>query len=68
MECLLPYFNMVTAPRETVGLERMSHYRGVGLERFTDTIYVCLLTFSLWRSNWCINHLWVLHNYCDSSH
>ena len=24
MECLLPYFNMVTAPRETVGLERMS--------------------------------------------
>ena len=22
MECLLPYFNMVTVPHETVGLER----------------------------------------------
>ena len=34
MKCLLPYFNMVTAPHQTVGLERMSDYRGVGLERF----------------------------------
>ena len=34
MECLLPYFNMVTVPHQTVGLERMSDYRGVGLQRF----------------------------------
>ena len=33
-ECLLPYFNMVTLPHEMVGLERMSNYRGVKLERF----------------------------------
>ena len=34
MECLLPYFSMVTVPHEMVGLERMLDYRGVGLERF----------------------------------
>ena len=37
MECLLPYFNMVTVPHKTVGLERMSNYRGVGIERFHCT-------------------------------
>ena len=31
MECLSPYANMVT--HEMVGLERMSGYRGVGLQR-----------------------------------
>ena len=34
MECLLPYISMVTAPHKMVGLERMSDYRGVGLQRF----------------------------------
>ena len=34
MEGLLPYFNMVTVPHKMVELERMSDYRGVGLERF----------------------------------
>ena len=37
MECLLPYFNVVTVPHNMVGLERMSDYRGVGLERFNCT-------------------------------
>ena len=32
-ECLLAYFNMVTAPHKMVGLERMPDYRGVGLQR-----------------------------------
>ena len=36
-ECLLPYFNMVTVPHQTFGLERISDYRGVGLERFHCT-------------------------------
>ena len=34
MECLLPYFCMVTVPHMMVGLERMLEYRGVGLARF----------------------------------
>ena len=34
MEGLLPHFNMVTVPHRTVGLERMSDYRGVGLARY----------------------------------
>ena len=33
MECLLPYFCMVTVPHIMVGLERMLDYRGVRLER-----------------------------------
>ena len=37
MECLLPYFNIVTIPYKMVGLERMSDYVGVGLERFCCT-------------------------------
>ena len=28
------YFNMVTVPHEMVGVERMSDYRGVRLQRF----------------------------------
>ena len=34
MECLLPYLCMVTVAHIMVGLERMSDYRDVGLERF----------------------------------
>ena len=34
MECLLPYLCMVTVPHIMVRLERMSDYRGIGLERF----------------------------------
>ena len=37
MECLLPYFSMVTVPHIMVGLERMLDYRGVGLKRFHCT-------------------------------
>ena len=37
MEGLLSNFNMVTIPHEMVGLERMSDYRGVRLERFHCT-------------------------------
>ena len=33
MECLLPYFNMVTVPHEMVGLEKMSDYRGFTVPR-----------------------------------
>ena len=46
-ECLLPYFNMVTALHEMVGLERMLDYRGVGLERFHCIYYYIsmLLTY-----------------------
>ena len=39
MECLLPYLSMVTVPHIMVGLERMSNYRGVGLERFHCTCF-----------------------------
>ena len=47
MECLLPYLCMVTVPHIMVGLERMSDYRGVGLERFhcinmyQFNVYIC---------------------------
>ena len=41
MECLLPYFNMVTVPHKMVRLERMLDDRGVGLEIFHCTIYTC---------------------------
>jgi hypothetical protein len=35
MECLVACSdNMTTVPQKMVGLRRMSHYRGVGLERF----------------------------------
>ena len=34
MDCLLPYFCMVTVPHIMVRLERMLDYRGVGLGRF----------------------------------
>ena len=33
-ELLLPYLNMEAMPDKMVRLERMSDYRGVGLERF----------------------------------
>ena len=33
---------MVTVPHKMVGLERMSDYRGVGLERFHCTIKINL--------------------------
>ena len=32
---------MVTVPHEMVGLERMSDYRGVGLQRFTVQSRLC---------------------------
>ena len=46
MECLLPYISKVDVPHKMVGLERMSDYRGVGLERFHCTMhgYPCTLT------------------------
>ena len=44
MECLLPYLCMVTVPHIMVGLERMLHYRGVGLERFHCTAIHALCT------------------------
>ena len=34
MECLLPYFDMVTVSHKMVGLEKTSDYGGVGLQRF----------------------------------
>ena len=36
MECLLPYFCMVTVSHIMVGLERMLDYSGVGLARLSD--------------------------------
>ena len=45
MEGLLPYFNMVNVPHQTVGVERMSDYRGVGLERFHCTCNVEIYSF-----------------------
>ena len=33
-ECLLAYFNVVTAPHKLVELERMPLYIGIGLQRF----------------------------------
>ena len=37
MKCLLAYFNMVTVSHKMVGLERISDYRGVRLQRFDCT-------------------------------
>ena len=33
-EWLIAYFSMATVPHKMVGLERMSDYRGVGIQRF----------------------------------
>ena len=58
--CLL---DMVTVPRKVVGLERMSEYRGVGLEKFhyevereqgVLTIHEYLLTQILCKRLECI--------------
>ena len=46
MECLLPYFCMVTVPYMMVGLERMLDYRGVGLARFHCNI-LCAYSFTV---------------------
>ena len=40
---MLPYCNMVIAPHKMVRLERMSDYRGVGLERFH-----CIHAYVIW--------------------
>ena len=36
VEGLIAHFNMVTVPYKMVGLKKMSDYRGVRLERFTE--------------------------------
>ena len=49
MEWLLAYIDMVTVPHQMFGLEKISDYRGVGLERFH-----CIYSHTWFIRHWFI--------------
>ena len=49
---------MVTVPHKMVGLERMSDYRGVGLQRFHCMLYRACRTHTQQAQNICLPTLY----------